>query len=679
MRKLFSIAMLLLLAAGAQADVVRSAQVEAELIAQRRAIVPGEPIVVGARMKMDPNWHVYWRNPGDSGLVTKIKWQLPDGFIAGDIQWPGPHRFELGGLINFGYEGEIVLPVTIQTPPTLEPGTIVTLNADASWLACEMACIPGKASLSLRLPVSDGDAPIDTRWADLFAAAKVHRPRDIDPQRVNATRDGDDFQFTLTDAGDAQEVYFYPLDADTFNHVDPQPITRSGDDLTIRLTRNEYRTEPIERLSGVLELDGTYFRIDTPLTSPAAAPAMSTATLLLYALLGGMLLNLMPCVFPVLSIKILGFVNQAGEDKGKILRHGLVFAGGVLASFWLLTAVLLALRAGGEQLGWGFQLQQPGFVAALAVLMFLVGLNLAGVFEIGIGLMNVAGRAQSQVQGGYGGSFFSGVLAVIIATPCTAPFMGPAIGAGLALPAAQTAAVFTALGVGMALPYVLLSAFPGWLNALPKPGPWMVTFKQLMSFGMFGAAIWLVWVFGQQAGGVDSVLMLLIGLLVAAIAAWMLGRWHTTASRIVAAVLLLMSIALPLWSIDRSSLDWESYSEQRIAQLRAGGQPVFVDFTADWCLTCKWNEKTVLSRQSVIDAFAAHDVALVKADWTLYDADITAALERFGRAGVPLYVVYPPEDAEPIVLPTLITTDMVIDAVRQASGDTQAIVRRASP
>jgi thiol:disulfide interchange protein DsbD len=678
MRKLFSILIVALCAAVARGDVVRSAQVDAELIAQRRAVVPGEPLVVGLRMKIDPNWHVYWRNPGDSGLVTKIDWQLPDGFTAGDIQWPGPHRFAMGGLINYGYEGEIVLPVTIQTPADLAPGSTVTIAANASWLACEMACIPGKANLSLRLPVSAGDAPIDTRWADLFAAADAHQPRDIDPQRVTARTDSDTYQLTIAGVADAQEIYFYPLEGDTFSHVDPQPVTRSGSDVTIRLVRNEYRKEPIEQMRGVLQLDGEYFRIDAPFMSP---PTMTTAKLLLYAALGGMLLNLMPCVFPVLSIKILGFVNQAGEDKGKILRHGLVFAGGVIASFWVLTAVLLALRAGGEQLGWGFQLQQPGFVAALAVLMFLVGLNLAGVFEFGIGLMNVAGRAQGKVAaGGYGGSFFSGVLAVIIATPCTAPFMGPAIGAGLTLPAAQTAAVFTALGVGMALPYVLLSAFPGWLNALPKPGPWMVTFKQLMSFGMFGATIWLVWVFGQQSGGADGILMLLIGLLVAAIAAWTLGRWRTTLSRVVAVVLLIIAVGLPVLAIDDASLDWEPYSEQRIAELRDGGRPVFVDFTADWCLTCKWNEKTVLARQSVVDTFTEHDVALVKADWTLYSADITAALERFGRAGVPLYVVYPPgADGEPIVLPTVITTDMVIDAVRQASGGSTTMARHTSP
>ncbi|MCC6579395.1 MAG: thioredoxin family protein [Phycisphaeraceae bacterium] len=576
----------------AHAQAKRVGHVEVELIAQTQAVVPGQPLRVGLRIKHDPHWHTYTQDPGDSGMPTELRWKLPVGFAAGSILWPKAQRIVLGGLVNNVYEGEIVLPVDIQTPAKIE-GDKVTLAAEAVWLMCREECVPGSAELSLTLPAGPGPAASDARWAALFAAAVASVPQ----------------------------------------------------------------------------------------VSPIAEQPRSLGLMLLYALLGGAMLNLMPCVFPVLSIKILGFVQQAGEDRRKILQHGLAFAAGVLISFWLLTAVLLALRGGGEQLGWGFQLQRPGFVAVMALLLMAVGLNLAGVFEFGAGLMTLAGKAQvaAEGKGGLTASLLSGVLATVIATPCTAPLMGPAVGAALTLPIAQTLLIFTALGVGMAMPYVLLSAFPAWLNVLPRPGAWMVTFRQLMSFPMFAAAIWLAWVFGQQVAGIHGMMLLLIGMLLLSMAAWVLGKWGQPhrkpgvrrSATVVALLLLLLAVATPLnaarWLASDQTLAWQSYTEGELDLLRKQGRTVLVDFTADWCLTCKFNEHTVLATDTVKQAVAKHKVALLKADWTSRDETVTAALARFGRNSVPLYVVYGVRVNDPIVLPTVITPTMIADALAQAS------------
>jgi len=678
-------ALLFLVTTAALADeVVRSANTEAQLISKVTSIQPGQPVTVALRLHMDEHWHTYWQNPGDSGLATKIRWTLPVGFEAGPIQWPAPMQFELGGLMNYGYEGQIVLPVTIQTPADLKPGASVTLKAKASWLECEKECIPGKADLSLTLPVQTDPPAINAKWESLFNWATQRTPVPDNSATLTAGDDGK-LLLRIADVPDAAPVYFYVSDAQTLSHTAEQKLSLDEDGALLELSVSDYAQGPVTQLRGVLQVGNTYRKIDTSVASAAttsaetasAAPTVKqTISLwqsLLFAFLGGAILNLMPCVFPVLSIKILGFVNQAGQNRAKILKHGLIFGLGVVISFWILAGVLMALRAGGAQLGWGFQLQEPRFVVALAILMFIVGLNFAGVFEVGIGLMNIAGKAQAKTESGYAGSFFSGVLAVVVATPCTAPFMGPAIGAALTLPTFSMAAIFTALGVGMALPYVILSAFPGWLDLLPRPGAWMETFKQVMAFAMFGATIWLVWLFGQQVGGANGMLFMLLGLLVVGIAGWIFGRWQSAPSRVIAVVILAIGIAVPIWSINRltsdSNLEWLVFSDATVEQLRSEGQIVFIDFTADWCLTCKFNENTVLSSKRVLDAFSEHDVALLKADWTRQDPHITAALERFGRAGVPLYVFYPSDkSAEPIVLPTVITADMVIDAIKKSAS-----------
>ncbi len=409
---------------------------------------------------------------------------------------------------------------------------------------------------------------------------------------------------------------------------------------------------------------------------------------LVFAFLGGLILNLMPCVFPVLSIKILGFVNQAGSDRSKIAKHGVLFAVGVLASFAVLAGLLVMLRSGveglglaSEQVGWGFQLQEPLFVAALALVMFAVGLNLAGVFDVGFGVMAAAGKAQSKVGGGKpssGGAFFSGVLATALATPCTAPFMAPAIGYALTLSAWQTMAIFLTLGLGMAVPYVLLSFFPGWLKMLPRPGAWMETFKQVMAFPMFATALWLMWVYGNQLGQTNGMLLLGGSMILLGIGLWAFGRWNAPersataqwGGRVAAIIFVALAALVPTYggSLLAEDLQWEPFSQARAEQLRDEGNVVFVDFTAKWCATCQWNKQTVIYSDTVKEAIREHDVKLLRADWTKKDPAITRALEQFGHNGVPLYVIYSPKPgSEPDVRGPVITRNEIAEAIRDAS------------
>ncbi len=693
---------LLLLTAGLQAAPQRDAHTEAQLIAQRTAITPGQPFTVALRLTMDEHWHTYWRNPGDSGMPTSLKWELPAGFSAGPIQWPAPHYLEVAGLVSYAYEGTVLLLVEI-TPPAQLAEARVTLRAGAAWLACKEECIPGRVQLKLDLPVQSTPAPADERWAQLFAQAQAQLPRTPADGAVSAVQEAGRpvLRFPLRWGGDAQQVRFFPLADQWLELAAPQTAGVAGELATLALPVSSLVKELPTRLTGVLVIEPAdggarqAWAVDVPLGAPpagvassTAAPALSFGAALLYAFLGGLLLNLMPCVFPVLSIKVLGFVQQAGGDQRAAGVHGWLFALGVLVSFWVLTAVLLGLRAGGSQLGWGFQLQEPVFVAAMALLMFAVGLNLAGVFEVGLGVMTLAGKASGTVQQeGKGGAFFSGVLATAIATPCTAPLMGPAVGLALTWPMAQTVAVFTMLGVGMAAPYVVLSLFPAWLKWLPRPGAWMETFKQVMAFPMFLTALWLAWVFSQQAGGALGMALLLAGALALAWGAWAWGRWQRPGrsaparglAGIFAAGMIVLALALPVWAARHlqaassadSSLDglaWEPYSDARLAELRAAGKVVLVDFTADWCLTCKVNEATVLSTAAVRDAVNQQEAALLKADWTRQDEAITKALARFGRSSVPLYVVYGPGLPEPRVLPTVITPALVVEALEQAGA-----------
>ena len=696
----------------------RSPHSNAALVSEEPSVQPGEPFTVALRMTMEEGWHSYWMNPGDSGQPTSIDWALPGGFAADSIQWPHPHRIEAGPLTSYGYSDELFLLTTITPPPDLEPGTRVTLGGTANWLICAEVCLPAETDLNLTLPVRAKAPAPNERWQAGFAEARARQPQPLpEGWSVAATRSAGSYALKVTPPPGRDVTmdgaHFYPAEKPVLDHAAPQPISKTDDGAyLIGLQQSDYAQEPAQRLRGALvapkgaawgpdgEASALWVNapVDTTQAGGSAGAAssvsssdagMTLAWALLFALAGGALLNLMPCVFPVLSIKVLSFAQQSGEDDTSARRHGLVFGAGVVVSFWVLAGLLLVLRAGGSQIGWGFQLQSPLFIALMAMLFFGIGLNLLGVFEVGGSLVNWSSRVEGAEAGhSLTGSFLSGVLATIVATPCTAPLMGAALGFALSLSAVGALSVFTALGVGMAAPYVLLSAVPRLRERLPKPGAWMETLRQGLAFPMFATAIWLVWVFGQQAG-VSGMTLLLGGLLLVAVAAWLLGRWdaHRISTRrrlftrglATVALGAALAVALAGTRYDAPSASateaeeggsvWQPFSPEKVEQLRAEGRPVFVDFTAAWCLTCQVNERTALSATAVQEAFDEKNVALVKADWTNRDSTISRALEKHGRSGVPVYVLYRGDGSEPTLLPEILTQDIVLNALDALPAD----------
>jgi thiol:disulfide interchange protein/DsbC/DsbD-like thiol-disulfide interchange protein len=680
----------------AAAGPVRVGQVEVELIAEQSAISPGEPFWVALRLKMDRGWHTYWLNPGDSGLPTTISWELPPGFLAGPIQWPYPRVLDTLGIATYGYEGEIALLVRITPPAGLRVGADVELRARADWLICQKECIPGSAQLALRLPVRVEKSPPDPRWAELFRTQRAGLPREDPAVRFSAGLSRT--ELTLKVEGlperDLSGAYFFAQEQGLVSSTAPQAARRAGPVVTLRLTRGDPGSEPPARLQGVLVLpEGPTKRaiqVDVPLARPAGAAGAAFAggervgllIAVVFAFLGGILLNLMPCVLPVLSLKLMSFVQKAHSSRRGAFIHSLVFAAGVVVSFWLIVGLLLALRAGGQSLGWGFQFQNPGVVVVIATLFFLLGLNMFGVFEIGVGLTALGSGLQ--MRGGWAGSFFSGFLATAVATPCTAPFMGSALGYALSQSPLVAFAVFTALALGMSLPYVVLAAFPALMKRVPRPGKWMETLTHIMGFPLMASVVWMGSVLAALSGP-SSLVALLAALVVCALAAWMYGRWagigRTPATRIVvgvlAALLVAASVVLAIRSAPAAApaeqareasspsggIAWRPYSPELVDELRAQGKPVFIDFTAKWCLTCQVNERVALRGAAVARRFQELGIEALKADWTDRNDVITRAIAGYGRAGVPLYVLYGRGAEQPVLLPELLTPGIVLDAL----------------
>jgi thiol:disulfide interchange protein len=673
---------LALLSLGAQAAPVQTPHVEAELIAENTALQAGDNWVA-LRLAPEAGWHVYWQNPGDSGLATQLDWTLPAGISAGSIHWPYPHTEKLGELTNYGYADETLhlVPLTVDgafRAPEAE------LRAEARWLVCKDVCIPGKAELSLRLPVRD-TAQQDERWAAAFTRAHAQLPRVVDwPARFSAG-DGD---FSLAvDAAElegAEHIELFPLAGDLVAHSAPQRIERDGRTLRLSQALSPYFLQAPETVDAVLVIASETTRayqiralpgVAAPVTlAPANVPAdtpVAAATdpgLLLvlgFALLGGLILNLMPCVFPVLSLKALA-VMQGGQDPDHDHRaHALSYTAGVVLSCVAVAGVLLLLRAGGQALGWGFQLQSPVFIAALAYVMFALGLSLSGVMELGSGLMGL-GQSLTQKKG-LSGSFFTGVLATVVASPCTAPFMGTALGYAVTQPAPLALLVFATLGLGLALPFLVLGFVPALARLLPRPGAWMETFKQFMAFPLYLTAVWLLWVLSHQSSA-DAVALAGIGLVLIAFALWLWRHGGALAATLryaaLAAALALLAHPLMRTAEPPAATDEHAtWSAARVAELRAAGRTVFVNFTADWCITCKANERIALNSTRVQEAMRQRNVAWLTADWTREDPAITAELARFGRNGVPLYLVYV-QGGEPTVLPQLLTPDLIIEALQ---------------
>ena len=618
---------LLFLAGSTLGAPVTTDHVEAELVTATTAAQPGKPLAVALRLKMIPRWHTYWRNPGDSGQPTAIDWTLPPGWSAGPILWPHPQRLPAGPLLNFGYEGEVLLLTDINVPANAS-GT-ATLAAQVSWLVCnEERCIPEDAALTLTLPVGIGEA---SSWATAIANARAALPVNaeaIGVWRFAARSEAGRVELEIVPPADItlESLVYFPFDEGKIQNAGAQSFERRGDGFALSIPRAQQPVGAFTRVAGLLVADRPLrpggpqaVEIDVPVVVAApAAAAPGLAAAIMFAFLGGLILNLMPCVLPVLSIKVLGFAGSDKRDARAMRLHGALYAFGVLASFWVFAGILVVLKSLGAEIGWGFQLQSPLFVALLAVLFLALALSLSGLFEFGSLLPARIATARS----GHArtDAFLSGVLAVAIASPCTAPFMGAALGYALAESALTALIVFTALGVGMALPYLVLAWNPQWLHWVPKPGAWMLRLKKVLAIPLYATVVWLGWVLGIQSGLFDA------------------------------------------GPAARTGTAWQAYSDARLASLTSAGQPAFVDFTAAWCVTCQVNKQLVLERPETERAFRERGVALLRADWTRRDQEITRALAALGRNGVPVYAFYRPGH-EPQLLPELLTRDAVLAAL----------------
>jgi thiol:disulfide interchange protein len=686
-------------------SVVSTEQVRAELMAHApQGIEAGKTVWVGLQLAHQPQWHTYWKNSGDSGLPTVLQWTLPPGVTAGDMAWPLPHKIPLGTLANYGYEGTVLLPVPLTISPGFKPSLLspdLEVKLKAAWLVCRQECIPEDGEFVLRIPAKSSTA----FNAAAFEAAFAAQPKPLNTQPGGAGADsrieiaGQSLKLSITGLpGNLQgkTLEFFPETPEVIDNAAAWTQSWQGATWTAQVPLSAQRSNSPDVMPVVLAYKGQGYRVEARVagtwpavarpagvspalqaalqnnsasTSVSSAASITLAAALLGALIGGLILNLMPCVFPVLAIKVVNFTRHADDQRSHRVS-GLAYTAGVMVSFVALGLLLLGLRAAGESLGWGFQLQNPWVVASLAALFTVIGLNLAGMFEFGQFLPSSV--ASLQARHPVVDSFLTGVLAVAVASPCTAPFMGASLGFAVGLPALQALLIFAAIGLGLALPYLVASFVPAFARALPRPGAWMDTFRHLLAFPMFATVAWLVWVLGQQSGidGAGALLALLVALSAVLWSLTLKGR-----SRGVAATLLIAVAAWSTWAIgpnvvrfsdvtapQTSTELWQPWEPGRVDQLLATGQPVFVDFTAAWCVSCQYNKKTTLANAEVMADLQGKNVALLRADWTRRDPAITAALRQLGRNGVPVYVIYQ-NGRSPVLLSEILSVAEVRAAV----------------
>ncbi|HJT80670.1 MAG TPA: thioredoxin family protein, partial [Chthoniobacterales bacterium] len=669
--------------------------VRAELVADTTAIVPGKPFTVGLLLHMVPGWHTYWKFPGDAGIPTDLKWTLPDGWKTADIQWPIPLKLnEPGDIQIYGYHDDVLLMQEI-TPPANMREQNVSLSAEANWLVCEKICIPGSAKLKLDLPVAEQAGPAN---AELFERFRKQLPQAWPADGLKATWSRDASAIRLIVEGDDLRKFpfvdFFPAPEPSVVVSHPSVENRTDNRVTLRI--------PVESADkNVTAVDGIFVfgssddspdrrawavQVVRPAGSAASIPGsqqQGLLTLFFFGFLGGAILNLMPCVLPVISLKIFGFIQQAGQSRGKIIRSGLAFVAGIFAWFIMLGLLLIALKSAGHQITWAFQFTNPYFVFGMSVLVLVFALNMFGVFEVFLPQAATKGMLSVVAQEGDAGSFFHGMFATLLATPCTAPFLGPALGFAFTQSGTVIMAMFMAIAAGMALPYLLLCAQPAWLRFLPKPGAWMNLVKQLMGFLLLATLLFLLYVIGAQRG-LDGLIWTCAFLLVVSLACWIAGVFLVpTASaraRGVAVIVIVLLLAgggtYFVGNKFRNSEvagpalptgDWQAFTEEKLQSELRAGNPVFIDFTAAWCLNCKFNEAQVLESDVVKNAFKQRGVTKLKADWTNGDPVVTKYLQQFGRVGVPLYVLYPGNSGEPIVFPELLTKNIVLEKLEGVS------------
>lgn len=708
----------------AVARVTPDRPVELELRSGARSVVAGTTVPIAIRLRPNPGWHSYWRYAGDVGSAPSIEWHLPDGLTAAPLRWPAPERIAAPPLASYGYEREVHLLGGIHVPRSARIGSRVTLAGTVSWVVCKVECLAGDVDLGLSLPVA-ATSVADSAAAAAFAVESARVPERRADWAFRASVDPADSTVIVLRAVARRElpalrvstgrVHFFVDSAGVLDHAAPPRlrVDPSGGEIELRLARSPYASGVPSHLTGVLAFDGVdaprvAIEVDAPIVpssrlAPTAATPDSVGGLLgllsaaLLALLGGTVLNLMPCVLPVLSIKALGLTDAAAQAPAAARRHALIFGAGVLTSMWALLGLLLLLRAAGAEVGWGYQLQSPAAIGGLALLIFAAALNMAGVFElapIGGRVSGVVGQLPRGAE-----AFVGGVLVTALATPCSAPFLATAVAFALTSGSVQAFTIFTALGLGLVWPLALVAVSPRLRRWLPKPGAWMVTLRQLLAFPLFATVVWLAWVRGRQAGA-DSVVQLLGALTVLAFGLWTLGRFGAIVAttrrrwtaRAVALAAGMWSVALVVrptgapWVADAipvrassapgvpgrenpAALAWQPYSDSALAALRGDGRIVLLDVTADWCLTCKVNELVAFDSKVVRRAVGARGVALMRADWTTRDSTVTRLLGAFGRNSVPFAAVYPRGvAARPIVLPTLLTPSAVTDALERAAA-----------
>ena len=642
-----------------------------EVTSESEAMMKGDELLLGLNFKLTPGWHTYWKNPGDAGEGASVTWQLPKGFQASEILWPGPEAIPVEPLMTFGYEDEITLLTKIKALDAAVFPAIV--KAKVSWYTCKDICVPQEANLELT--IQNGEK-VNTFFANELSNVFLNLPKELSSKhRVEALDDNYFLQMELDGNTPVSSAYFFPEEYGLSSYSKEQILEINKNSLSLQISQSEVDLK-LQNFAGVLLLNNqdsrTFFNVNLNLNNNQKQESLSISELVLtiiFAFIGGLILNAMPCVFPILSIKILNFVEQSEGSKEKMIQHGLSFSAGVLVTFLSIAGLLLLLKSGGESIGWGYQLQSPLMVTILIYLFVAIGITFMSNLVLGGQLAQLG-----NINQGYGditSSFLTGVLAVIVASPCTAPFMGSAVGIALLQPGFITIAIFVSLGLGFAAPYLLLSFYPSLLKVLPKPGAWMETLKQFMAFPMWGSALWLTWVLSGQVQ-TDSVLMVLLGALFIALGLWILeknqssdgfAKWMSLSS-----VTILLGAALWLAPTDYENIeqdtssDLNSYSPELLDSLLAENKPVFLNFTADWCITCKVNEAIVLNQVSIKNALESKGIVYLKADWTRKDETIANKLAEYGRTGVPLYLLYSSEGI-PVILPELLTEDMLLSYI----------------